>query len=875
MSDLTISDNPANKDLFGRESYVDVILETIESSDEGFNFGISARWGEGKSTILELLEPRLVNAHYKVIKFSPWKYTQDQISVKRKFIIDIYNDVGIDEEKNQDLYGSTETPKRIGFFEKVKSAYDKVSVGILLFIISSLAFALLLWLYKLLFDLTFSIRDEFLKNILIPFLAGFAGVLHSAFNIEVLNKNPKIESAEQFEDKFKIAIDKVFEDKPETKKVVIFIDDLDRCSHKEVEQVLTALFTFFSNPKCIYIITADHTVIRRYISDFLDISDEYDDDGKLDHKRTKLLKEKEATEYLKKIFQINLILPKVPPDKLEKWVKDLIKDSPEIQLDNPFADIYLLDLIKNFLEGNPRKIKHFIRTLSFLLRVVDSKIKNDKEITDEEKENLEKIKKCPELLGKILIFQDQFPDFYDQLKSENILLKKYESGEIVADQNLQKIIAQEPKFYDSKTRPLMKTVDPYYFIYFSGSTGFEEPPNADPTQIKSLSRSADFKNLESILSGLTDLPRNKFIEQIKDDVSSPDIQPPERTNVIRSLFQVVGLIEEQSLKDQKIEELFEFADKYEEAKAIQSVDIAELVKNAPSRFLEKLLTEEPYSSIAIRPQTYNGFLESFDVLDPTDQQLFISSISEDLELSPPEFDLAMEILSKVESKAIIKNEDFQTSVLAALVKRPFPDMEKILLLLASIAYPQNNSFIRKVVKLIEGLILGSEIDKVTFVINNIPGSIGKIITKQQIIELLVKRIANSNEQELEQILTAISGQSVRDFIGEKNIDTLVLSILGFISSPKDPLANFVVANIPRIFEMSSEKKRILNILLGSTKKTPAVRNTEILQSIWNSRDKFFSEISVDKDFKVKLESMKKVSKDDTFKAKVDEIIALL
>ena len=151
-------------------------------------------------------------------------------------------------------------------------------------------------------------------------------------------------------------------------RIIIFVDDLDRCNHVEVEQILTALFTFFNNKHCTYVITADHTVIRRYISSFLQLEDEVDEEGATDIKKTKEMRQKEATEYLKKIFQINFILPKIPSDMLEEWTKGLIDVSFVIVFKNPYAKDYLVNLILNNFQGNPRKIKHFIRKFLCLFK---------------------------------------------------------------------------------------------------------------------------------------------------------------------------------------------------------------------------------------------------------------------------------------------------------------------------------------------------------------------------------------------------------------------------------------------------------------------------------------------------------------------------
>lgn len=61
-------DSPAERDLFERGSFVDAIVKTIEDADEGFNFGISARWGEGKPSILKQLKPKLEELNYKILE---------------------------------------------------------------------------------------------------------------------------------------------------------------------------------------------------------------------------------------------------------------------------------------------------------------------------------------------------------------------------------------------------------------------------------------------------------------------------------------------------------------------------------------------------------------------------------------------------------------------------------------------------------------------------------------------------------------------------------------------------------------------------------------------------------------------------------------
>lgn len=88
----------------------------------------------------------------------------------------------------------------------------------------------------------------------------------------------------------------------------------------------------------------------------MQLKDEIGEDGKVDMEKTNEMRQKEATEYLKKIFQINFILPKTSSDLLEVWAKGLLDGSPMIIFKNPYARDYLINLVLNNFQSNPRKI---------------------------------------------------------------------------------------------------------------------------------------------------------------------------------------------------------------------------------------------------------------------------------------------------------------------------------------------------------------------------------------------------------------------------------------------------------------------------------------------------------------------------------------
>ena len=82
-------------DTLKRKIYADKIAEELAShycskqeSGHGDNivFAISGKWGEGKTELLNLLEPKLVERGFTVIRFNPWKYSHEDISLKRSFL---------------------------------------------------------------------------------------------------------------------------------------------------------------------------------------------------------------------------------------------------------------------------------------------------------------------------------------------------------------------------------------------------------------------------------------------------------------------------------------------------------------------------------------------------------------------------------------------------------------------------------------------------------------------------------------------------------------------------------------------------------------------------------------------------------------------
>jgi len=301
-----------SQDKFQRATLVDAIANEINLSDEGFNFLLSGEWGSGKTSILNLLEGKLSkDSRTKVVRFNPWKYlqTKDKSSVSRKLLIQVRRELG-ERNPEANLYEST-TFDAVNWSRIVPVIFSNLLLSLIWFVIVSGLVLLIAWVFKNYFNQTLDIRTFYEDKLLIPIIAVLLPLV-SATIASLRTRSSLAESIEQFEDFFNKSIEKSY-----FKKIIIFIDDLDRSSESDVQQILTSLFTIFEHKKCFYVVAADYRVIEPFAGAAVTRKAEEVDDAPL---------AKKGKEYLKKIFQFIYTIPPLPLEKLDEEVERVLKD---------------------------------------------------------------------------------------------------------------------------------------------------------------------------------------------------------------------------------------------------------------------------------------------------------------------------------------------------------------------------------------------------------------------------------------------------------------------------------------------------------------------------------------------------------------------
>jgi hypothetical protein len=345
-----LSDNPIRKkedDEFGFMPYVKILGDlTIEADSLPFTIGIFGEWGTGKTSLMYLLE-KWLNEHdgnVKTVWFNPWKYDCKE-ELWSAFIQSII--LKIEEESSGEIK------------EDVRKILKKLAGVAIRGVIEKS---------------TFGIIDRQSINEIKEVISD-----NNKEHINFLNK---------FDEEFSDLVSKYVGNNG---RLIIFIDDLDRCIPENAITILESLKLYLDNSNCIFILGMDRQIIE------LGINHRYGKESKIT-----------GHEYLEKIIQMPFYIPPIQFGKLRKSFQQATK-----------AQEYtpkMWKMLQYGINGNPRKIKRFINSFYMVRKALESRTEHDR-LSAGSKDPLQDIPKEIRLyyLAKLVIIQMMYPDFYDFL----------------------------------------------------------------------------------------------------------------------------------------------------------------------------------------------------------------------------------------------------------------------------------------------------------------------------------------------------------------------------------------------------------------------------------------------------------------------------
>ncbi|GHV74166.1 hypothetical protein AGMMS49940_14680 [Spirochaetia bacterium] len=402
--------NLKEQDFLKTEIYSKNLTELIKNTEKNrvFTIGLFGNWGTGKSSIIETSQKDFDQEKEKFIIYDAWQYCND--SFRRMFLRKLRDDLKFEE---------TDLMKK--FYENESTDIGKkyqISKARLIFILAAEVVILFLLPF-------FNWDTEFKLSIAgILALAGtIISVISGAFHqLNISVTKPHVFAPEQFEDCFKEIVANSLKTSSIVKKVlkyinadrsiknldklVIVIDNIDRCSNDVAYQLLTDIKTFLGSLpySIVFVIPVDDEALRKHILSNRNVSD---DTGKV------------AEEFLRKFFNLVIRIKSYGETDMFAFAKQISKKNA-LGFRNETVNLAAKEYAKN-----PRRVIQLYNNLLAELNYYDSdfSLKNET------------------LICSILILREEFPEYYMKiLNSPKTFMNEVTSEETKNNDQLARFI---------------------------------------------------------------------------------------------------------------------------------------------------------------------------------------------------------------------------------------------------------------------------------------------------------------------------------------------------------------------------------------------------------------------------------------------------
>ena len=214
---------------------------------------------------------------------------------------------------------------------------------------------------------------------------------------------------EQFESAFAEALELA-----DVERLVVFVDDLDRCLPEKAIEVLEAIKLFLEVPGAVFVLGMDKEVVERGVQaryrEWFELRDESGERLELPIR---------GDAYLQKMVQIPFHLPPLTVDDLDGYIENLEDGLPHSQR----LDETTRAVLSHGLYPNPRQVKRALNVFRLLKSLVEAREKRPVE-----QGGLEPGQIAWPLLAKTLLIQHQWPELYRDWQQVPILVRRLEEA---------------------------------------------------------------------------------------------------------------------------------------------------------------------------------------------------------------------------------------------------------------------------------------------------------------------------------------------------------------------------------------------------------------------------------------------------------------
>lgn len=285
-------DVPENEALFGFDEYASILTSAIMATDPHFTIGIFGKWGSGKTTLLRKMEHILKSSYAQkvlTVPFDAWRYQHEE-----HMLLPILDTIYL-RSKQEEAY----------------------------------------W-HELIDNL-----KRFTKSMAVALTLKLPGVEFDSHKAAEQWQSAEEIRSDYFSwlDELQKALNDIRRSDPD-KRIVIMIDDLDRCLPHKVIDVLESIKVMLDVSGIIFVVALDEEIVEQAIQDYY--GQDYDIPSK---------------DYVKKLIQVEFRLPPLRRQDIEEYTQRLQQRIGHIDKQ---ISLSLSQVVPIVVGDNPREVKRFI-----------------------------------------------------------------------------------------------------------------------------------------------------------------------------------------------------------------------------------------------------------------------------------------------------------------------------------------------------------------------------------------------------------------------------------------------------------------------------------------------------------------------------------
>jgi energy-coupling factor transporter ATP-binding protein EcfA2 len=328
-------DTPSTEPGLGFDYYARALTTVVRSSAPRFAVGIFGDWGSGKTTLMDAIRGRLEpEPSILTVEFNAWRYERERHLVGP--LLDVLREQleawVKEQEKKQAAEDQLATVRRAA--RKLRRA-----------------------------------ARAFLSGVTVS--AGVPGGPTIQVDAGQVAQAMEDGNAEQAESIYHAAFRELESAVDEFRKggverVVVFVDDLDRCFPASALAVLESMKLFFDLQGFVFVVGLDRDVIARAITS-----------KHPELEQTADARQRASAEYLEKVFQVPFALPRIDVGQLEEYAVTLVETSgwSDPQKDD-FTDIVQphLAFLAEENSVNPREVKQLVNAYILQMQILSQRL---------------------------------------------------------------------------------------------------------------------------------------------------------------------------------------------------------------------------------------------------------------------------------------------------------------------------------------------------------------------------------------------------------------------------------------------------------------------------------------------------------------------